>query len=236
VSEPVVAVILAGGTGSRFGGPTPKQLARLAGHPVLHHTLHRFDEPTLIDSVVVVANTEWISEILDACESALRAVPFIVADGGQSRNESVRNALQALNDYAAARVLVHDGVRPLVTRSLIERVAEELRRERCVIPVVPSVDPIVVVEKQRAVAFGDRSAVYRGQSPQGFLLEDLRRVFCDDTSNSREVLAAPTIYEVLMRATPGLIPKVIDGDLSNIKITMPVDHMIAGRLLLEEFE
>jgi len=225
------AVILAGGSGSRFGGGQPKQLIRLAGHPILHHTLRRFDDPELTKGIVVPANPLWRSEIEDIVDSAVRRVPATVVDGGSDRNESIRNSIATLVDDEA-KVLVHDGVRPLVSRSLIRRVVAELDHVRSVLPVIESADPLATLDGSRVAFFSDRKQTFRGQSPQGFRLSDLRTTFAPE--NDALTGGMTTVFEAMRAVIDDIETGVVEGDVNNLKITLPADHMIAGRLLLDD--
>lgn len=224
------AIVLAGGTGSRFGSGTPKQLIRLAGHPILHHTLRRFDDPELIAGIYLPANVLWKSEIQDIATSAVTNVPLTVVDGGADRNESIRNAVEVMPDYNS-KVLVHDGVRPLVPADLISRVVQELDHARSVLPVIQSADPLAVIDGSRVTRFESRERTFRGQSPQGFYLDDLRSTFQPEYDVLTRGMT--TLFEAIAVVDPELEIGVVEGDVNNLKITLPVDHMIAGRLLLE---
>ncbi|WP_181032366.1 2-C-methyl-D-erythritol 4-phosphate cytidylyltransferase [Arthrobacter sp. ZGTC212] len=230
-----VAVVLAGGNGSRFGGSSPKQLVSLAGQPILAHTLRKFCSPDLdISQIVVAGNPEWEPEIVEVCEQTIRNKVYKFVRGGGDRNASVRAAVEILSDVVEAKILVHDGVRPLVSPELISNVAQAMRGPGCVLPVIPSVDPIVEVVSNEVVGFVDRSAFYRGQSPQGFWLSDLRAAFAEEKKTFGGSGPFTTVYELVRFFNPSIRIRTVVGDLNNLKITMPVDHLVAGRLLLEE--
>lgn len=234
-TSPTVAIILAGGAGSRFGGPNPKQLVSLAGQPILAHTLRKFStNDASIDMAVIVGNADWELEIKEVCERNFGKQQYQLVSGGESRNASVHAAVDALYGYDEARVLIHDGVRPLVSKELISRVTNSLSGAGCVMPVIPSVDPIVQVSEGMVIDFQDRSSYYRGQSPQGFWLTDLRHAFkkAEETFGSDGPFS--TVYELVRFSDPDFVIRTVPGDLNNLKITMPVDHLMAGRLLLEE--
>lgn len=228
----IAAIVLAGGVGSRFGDGSPKQLTTLAGYPVLHHTLHRLDSYRAFDHLVVAGNPDWRDEIRDVATHAVQVTSWTYVDGGASRNASVAAAVAAL-DLPEAKVLVHDSVRPLVTRELVARVTGALDGSRAVLPVIPSVDPLVVVEADGTVSgFDSRQTHMRGQSPQGFWLSDLREAFARD--GSAPVDAFSTIYELLLDRLPATTVTTVEGELNNLKITLPIDRVIAGQLLLQQ--
>ncbi|MEJ7707700.1 MAG: 2-C-methyl-D-erythritol 4-phosphate cytidylyltransferase [Nocardioidaceae bacterium] len=91
-------------------------------------------------------------------------------------------------------------------------------------------DPIVLVQGGQVVDFAARDKYWRGQSPQGFWLGDLREAML---VNANDVNRYATVFEMLMACIPNFRVEVVDGELNNLKITAPVDHMIAGRLLVE---
>jgi 2-C-methyl-D-erythritol 4-phosphate cytidylyltransferase len=224
---PVVSVVLAGGVGSRFGDDVPKQLADLAGRPILYHALRAFDDESLADLVVIPANPAWYAEIKSIAEDALRRVQYTIVEGGDARNTSVAYALTAI-PFDQAKVLIHDGVRPLVTSSLIRRVTLALDTASCVIPAIPSIDPVIRVGKRTVKEFYPRSDTLRGQSPQGFWLTQLREVFQaqDTVAESRD-----TVFELLLDFNPGAVLHHVAGDLNNIKVTMPIDRAVATAIL-----
>lgn len=225
----VNAVILAGGVGSRFSSGAPKQLANLAGHPILHHTVRRFADCRFIDSLFIAANPEWHDQIERIVRRAVHDKPWVLVDGGESRNDSVHAAVDSMADVEA-RVLVQDGVRPLVSEELILRVVERLETARSVVPVIPSADPLVLVDGTRVGHVVSRETHMRGQSPQGFWLSDLRAAFCSGQQNSAGDYS--TLFEFLAARIEGFETQTVDGEFSNIKVTMPVDRMIAGQILL----
>lgn len=225
-----VAIIVAGGQGSRFGSDIPKQLVSLAGYPILHHTLRRFEQAASISQIIVVANQDWIAEIADISSYVLRYTPHQVVGGGASRNESIGHAVGALNELPDdTLILVHDGVRPFVSEDTILRVAKALEHFCAVIPVVPSVDPLVCIDGREVKNFAKRSDVVRGQSPQGFILKDLRRAF----TPGQEVGHFDTLFEFLLAGDPELTIGHVEGDLNNIKITSPIDRAIAGQIIMD---
>jgi 2-C-methyl-D-erythritol 4-phosphate cytidylyltransferase len=229
--SPAIALVLAGGVGSRFARDKPKQLALLAGHPVLFHTLRRFDTTSDVREIVVAVNPDWKDEISEVASDAVRRKPLHLVDGGESRNSSIAAGLAAVSE-PEARILVHDGVRPLVSHELIERVASALLGAEMVVPVIDSIDPLLEIEGERAVTFLSRDTHRRGQSPQGFWASTLRDVLREASHGPEKQFA--TLFELVLHFRPGMDIATVPGDLNNLKITVPVDHMIAGRLLLEE--
>lgn len=224
-----VAVLLAGGLGARFSEGQPKQLHTLSGLPILFYSFRAFDLAPEIDEIVVVANPGWMDDIRDIAETTLRKTSWRMVEGGETRNHSVRNALETITDEGAT-VLFHDGVRPLVSLELIARSLAALEDGiDAVLPVIAAADLVVEIEGSAVARFLDRSRLRRGQTPQVFRADPLKRAF--HAAGEDELRAVTSIYEVLQRH--GVEPRIVtvEGDDRNIKVTFPIDRSIAQHLL-----
>jgi 2-C-methyl-D-erythritol 4-phosphate cytidylyltransferase len=213
----VWAILAAAGRGDRLGLDRPKAFAPLNGRPLIAESLERLDGSEWIAGIVVAAPPEWEEPcILVAEEVAAGKVAATVA-GGESRNESVRNALSEVPDEAAI-VLVHDAARPLVTDDVIERVVTALGDGwDGAIPALPIVDTVKRVEGEAVAETLDRSALVGAQTPQGFLAPVLRDAFSTlQHSVTRSDCAS------LVEARGGRV-RVVDGDPRLLKVTSPAD-------------
>jgi len=139
-----IAIIVAGGSGTRFGAQVPKQFLELGGIPILMRTIRAFGENRDGSFDVIVTLPESQMELWHAlCEQYGFTVPHRVVPGGETRWHSVKNALDSIDDPADVDVIaVHDGVRPLASVSLINRVVEAARRDGAAIPVVTLNDSV----------------------------------------------------------------------------------------------
>lgn len=226
-----IAIIVAGGSGTRFGAQLPKQFLELAGRPILMRTIEAFGEScetgdTSLD-VIVTLPADQMDLWKQLCEKYAFSLPHRVVAGGETRWHSVKNALAAVGDIADVDVIaVHDGVRPLATAGLIGRVLDAARRDGAAIPVVPLNDSVRQVAGDTSHAL-DRSSLRAVQTPQAFdarLLLDVYHqpfdpTFTDDAS-------------VVERA--GHRVTLIDGDPVNLKITRPMDLALAEYLLNQD--
>lgn len=221
-----VVVIVAGGSGTRFGAQLPKQFLELDGKPILMRTVESFDQALAgcDHEILVVLPAEQTDLWRELCERHAFIVTHRVVHGGESRWHSVKNALDAINDPAGVDIIaVHDGVRPLASSALIGRVLGASRRDGAAIPVVTLNDSVrqVVDDKSHAL---DRSSLRAVQTPQAFeaslLLAAYRQpfdpTFTDDAS-------------VVERA--GHVVTLVEGDPRNLKITRPMDLALAEYLL-----
>ena len=227
-----VAVLLAGGTGTRIGAGVPKQLIPLAGRPMLEHSLATFAEHPGIDEIVVMMEPDSI----DAARSLASAYPKVsrVLPGGATRSESTVLALDVLADPDSL-VLFHDAARPLVTGRMISDCLTALETSSAVGTVLPSADTIWTVDGDGALAgIPPRAGLRRVQTPQGFRVGTLRAAY--DLALADPDFEATDDCAVVFRYTPEVPIALVAGDDSNLKVTEPIDLVIAERLLAQRRE
>lgn len=218
------AIIVAGGSGSRFGSTLPKQFALLCGEPVLMRTIRAFYAYDPHTNIIVALPAEHISLWNDLCRQHSFRIGVTVVEGGASRYESVKNALSAI-DSADGIVAVHDGARPLVTERTIADGFDTAERTGSAIPVVAVTDTIRQLDRQGSHTI-NRESLVAVQTPQVFNLRLLRDaystppspIFTDDASVVEYRGNDVTLYK---------------GDVDNIKITHPNDLKIAELIIAE---
>ena len=222
-------LVTAGGHGTRMGAALPKQFLELSGKAILQLTIERFLEAVPGIRVVTVLPKEFIGEWKEYCSSRNFICPQILVEGGITRFHSVKNALGRIPDGAV--VAVHDGVRPLVSKELIEEMFSRMDHCRGLIPVFPSTDTLKVLERDRVSGElktteekVDRSRIWCAQTPQIFWSEDLKRAYSQpyDTSFTDDASVAQE-YKIPL--------SYIEGERFNIKITTPEDLVLAKALL-----
>jgi len=222
----MIAIIVAGGSGTRFGAQMPKQFLELGGKPILMRTIQAFESALqgTDHGVVVTLPADQMSLWQDLCTQHGFDVPHCVIQGGETRWHSVKNALDGIVDIAGVDLIaVHDGVRPLVTAELINRTTEAARRDGAAIPVVMLNDSVRQVMGETSHAL-DRSTLRAVQTPQTFdarLLMDAYSqpylpTFTDDASVVERYGHSVTLVE---------------GDPRNLKITRPMDLALAEYLM-----
>jgi 2-C-methyl-D-erythritol 4-phosphate cytidylyltransferase/2-C-methyl-D-erythritol 2,4-cyclodiphosphate synthase len=216
-----VALVVASGRGERFGGNQPKQFHPLGGQPMLRRCLERFSRHAAIDGVRTVVRPADAALYAAAAEGLdlLDPVP-----GGETRQESVRRGLESLARDPPERVLIHDGVRPLVSTALIDRVLAALSTHAAALPALPVVDTLKRGEAGTVGGTVDRAGLYRAQTPQGFSYAQIM------AAHRRFAGAAMTDDAALAEAA-GIPVALVEGDEDNIKITEPADLARAERLL-----
>lgn len=226
-SQPVVAVLLAGGTGSRMGGEQPKQLLELAGRTILEHSLRAFHDHPLVDEVVVVMAPGHLA----AAEEIARGYDKVVGvvAGGQTRSESTMAALSHLGERECL-VLVHDAARPLVSARVIGSCLEALADRPAVLVAVEATDTVVEVDEDDTVrSVPARATLRRVQTPQGFRSDVLRAAYAAASADPDFV--ATDDASVVLHYLPGHSVGVVPGEERNLKVTTPQDLRLAEALL-----
>ncbi|MDX9727257.1 MAG: 2-C-methyl-D-erythritol 4-phosphate cytidylyltransferase [Bacteroidales bacterium] len=215
------ALVVAGGSGSRMGSSVPKQFLGLAGRPVLMHAIERFYsfDASVKIITVIPENQFGFWEELVARHSF--SVPHILAAGGATRFESVRNGLEHVpeNSYVA----IHDGVRPLVSTSTIRRCFETAFTYGNAIPAIAPSDSVRIMTGQGNMAV-NRQYVKLIQTPQVFRT-DLIKKAC------QQKYAPDITDDAMLLEKTGVEIVIVEGNRENIKITNPEDLLIAGLLL-----
>lgn len=217
------AVIVAGGMGQRMGVETPKQFLMLRGKPVLWYSINTFlsayDDMQII-LVLPLAHLESGVELRNSFENKDR---IQIISGGVSRFHSVQNGLKAIKDKSV--VFVHDGVRCLLTKDLIRNCYQQAIEKGSAVPAVSPSDSIRIVDGEKTVV-ADRSNVRMIQTPQTFKSEIILTAFEQEFNHSF------TDEATVVEAT-GKEIFLIEGEYNNIKITRPIDLVIAEKILEE---
>ncbi|MCK4621002.1 MAG: 2-C-methyl-D-erythritol 4-phosphate cytidylyltransferase [Desulfuromonadales bacterium] len=222
----VTGIVLASGSGERFQDQQPKQYMKLAGLPVLLHTLKTFQTSSVIDGIIVVCHEDYVEHVWGlASQNSITKVDKVVV-GGQTRQESSRIGVEACGD-GVDYVLVHDSVRPFLSHKVIEGLVAAVKQHQAVDTVIPSADTLVEVDNAGFIAnIPERSRFRRGQTPQAFsrsLVLDAHRQALEDG-----IVNATDDCQLVMRL--GRPVYCVEGHEQNIKITYPIDLHIADKL------
>lgn len=221
-----IAVILAGGSGTRMGLGRPKQFLEMAGKTILEHSVDAFHQNELIESIIIVSNPDFTHEV-EALVAQHRDANMwqkvaAVISGGKERSDSSVNALQyaqkhlAQNDESVS-LLFHDAVRPLVDQRIITDVCRSLEDHTAVNVTLPVVDTIISTHEGVMTGTVDRSTLQRVQTPQGFRLATIAEAY-------RRALADPEFRAtddcgVVLRYMPEVPIALVRGDERNLKLT-----------------
>ena len=226
-----VAVVLAGGSGERFGTSVPKQLLPFAGRPLLEHSVAAFDQARAVDSVLVVMAASHAGRAREVLAAGGYRKLAGVIPGGTTRVESTRLAITELGDRECD-VLFHDAARPLVDQRIIADCVAALAEHRAVGVAVPSSDTIAVVSDGTMADMPRRDTLVRLQTPQGFRLSIIRRAHELAAADTRfGELPATDDCGIVLRYLPDVRVHIIPGNERNLKITFPRDLAVAEALL-----
>jgi 2-C-methyl-D-erythritol 4-phosphate cytidylyltransferase len=220
-------VILAGGSGERFGGEIPKQFIKIAGKTIIEHTIERVESCADIHSIIVVVHEmyyEYMNELV--VKNHFHKVVKIIK-GGNSRQESSYAGIQAC-DMDTDNVLFHDAIRPFVSERIIDDIVIALERYEAVDVAIPCADTIIKVNDEKVIeSIPVRKYLMRGQTPQGFHLGLIRKAYERYLSDGN----------VFVTDDCGIIAHygmadiyVVDGEEKNIKITYKEDAYLADKL------
>jgi 2-C-methyl-D-erythritol 4-phosphate cytidylyltransferase len=217
------AIIVAAGCGSRMGTDVPKQYLLLKGKPVLMHTLEAFyDYDPRLQIILVLApgQKEFWDEL---CLKYRFNVPHLFTSGGSTRFHSVKNGLEYVSGDAL--VAVHDGVRPIIDHRLLDALFHAAEQQKGAFPAVSVVDTLRRVLKNGSSKVMDRTMFRLVQTPQVFrsriLVSAYRVEYCEKFTDDVSVVEARRLCR----------PVMLEGRHENIKITTPIDLVLAEALL-----
>lgn len=218
----VAVIIVAAGVGKRMGRGIAKQYLELKEEPILLHTLRKFDLPE-IDEIIVVIKKEdkdlFESRILNKIDFKIKTVY-----GGKERIDSVRNGMESLSNNIDI-VLIHDGVRPFVSKDIIRENIIVAREKGAALTAVKSKDTVKIVEKDLVANTPNREKIYLAQTPQSFKKDILIRAY-DELESSEGITDDSMVVERL-----GEKIYIVQGNYDNIKITTEEDLFIGERIL-----
>ena len=216
-TQHIYNIIVAAGSGSRFGANLPKQYCLLNARPVLMHTIDNMREAMPHSHIILVLNKDFVEYWNELCSEYSFESPMVVT-GGDTRWQSVKNAIDEIPADAQV-ITVHDGARPIVDSMMVERLISALDDAVGAIPVVSVTDSLRQINEKGSIPV-DRSLYKAVQTPQAFhadkLIEAYSLPFDATFTDDASVLAALG-YDVA----------IVEGDTYNIKITNPLDIEIA---------
>lgn len=229
----IFAGIVAGGTGSRMGADIPKQFIELGGRPILIYTIEKFLQVSEIDKVYVGVHSEWIDYTNRLISKFFpNSSKTCIVAGGNDRNSTVFNIVDKIkSEYEISDndiILTHDGVRPFVSRDIIlENIKSTIKYNACT-TAITAIDTLLYSEDNLTItSTPPRNKMYHAQTPQSFNLRNLLEVYCSLNDGEKALLTDTcSIY-----TAKGLPVKIVNGDVSNIKITTPFDLKIANSLI-----
>ncbi len=220
-----VAIIVAAGSGTRFGSIVPKQFHEILGKPLLIHTLEKFEFCQAIDEIVLVLSAGEIENFQSITAKFNFKKLSKIVSGGETRAESVSAGLNAVDGELAEIIAVHDGARPLVTAKEITETIEKARETGAACLVAAVTDTVKEVADGKIVGTIDRAKLRRALTPQCFRYEILRRAFAENK------IGEAVTDECLLVEKLGYEIAAVEGSARNVKVTTPEDFILAETLL-----
>lgn len=230
----IFAAILAGGIGSRMGGTdTPKQFLDLGNKPVIIHTIEKFVINNKIDKIIVLTPQNFINHTNHLINEYIGETEnIVVIEGGETRNDTLINSINYIDEHFGidddSIIITHDSVRPFVTHRIIEDNIEAAKRYGACDTVVPATDTIVESINARTIeSIPVRDYYYQGQTPQSFNIKKLFNLISSLTEEESNILTDACKIFTLKDEEVYLV----EGEVTNIKITYPYDLKLANTIL-----
>lgn len=222
----VVAVLLAGGSGSRMGGELPKQFLKVKGRTILEWSIEAFSRHARVDELCIVSRADYVEDVKKIVTEGHYDKVRHVVPGGRERYDSSLAAIKAYsNDEDEVRLLLHDAVRPLVSERIITDCIEALERYEAVDVAIPTTDTIIQVDEEGVICQTPARQTLRNvQTPQGFHLPTIRKAY--EIALKDPAFQTTDDCGVVFRYLPEVPIKVVEGETTNIKITYPQDLLL----------
>lgn len=223
-----VAVILAGGVGNRLDKSHPKQFFKVAGKTVIEHTVNVFEKNRLIDEIAIVINPNYQVTIEDLVLSNRWKKVRKILKGGAERYHSSMAAVNAYAGTGDINLIFHDAVRPLISDRIIDDTVAALDKYNAVDVAIPAVDTIISTEGDFIDAIPERSKLRRGQTPQGFKLETIKRAY--EKALQDPAFKSTDDCGVVLKYLPEEKIYVVKGEEVNMKLTYKEDSYLLDKL------
>ena len=230
----IFAAILAGGVGSRMGNSyVPKQFLNLGDRPILIHTIEKFIINSKFDKILVLTPNNFINSTIDLIKNIEGETDkIIVLEGGETRNDTIRNAIKYIKSNFSidddSIIVTHDSVRPFVSHRIIEDNIKMASEYGACDTVIPATDTIVEsVDGDTISSIPLRDHYYQGQTPQSFKINKLDSLYNNLSKDEIESLTDAAKIFTLNNEDVFLV----EGDVTNIKITYPYDLKLANTIL-----
>lgn len=233
------AIVLAGGIGSRMGNSdTPKQYLMLGKQPIIIHTIEKFFVNSEFEHIIVLTPESWVAHTANMIKKTMGETDRVtVIAGGSTRNETLNNAIKFIEEKYGLDddtiIVTHDAVRPFVTHRIIEENIAAAKKYGACDTVVPATDTIVESLDGEVISqIPNRATLFQGQTPQSFKAKKLKELYDSLTEEEKSILTdACKIF-----AMKGEPVHLVEGEVSNMKITYPFDLKVAATMLEGELD
>jgi 2-C-methyl-D-erythritol 4-phosphate cytidylyltransferase len=221
----IACILLAGGSGTRMSGDQAKQFVRIAGKTILEHSLNALRQHLPQVRIVVTAPFADVDKVARMFQHD----PLVqVVSGGISRQASTLKGLKALADDAPHNILIHDGARPFLDGRILSDVIEALEEYEAVDVAIPTADTIIAERDGFIENIPKRKHLLRGQTPQAFRYKDL--VSCYRTLGEQKLEQFTDDCGIFLACNPDARVRIVKGSEENIKVTYPIDLILADEM------
>lgn len=228
-----IAVILAGGSGQRFGTALPKQFLSLAGKTVIEHSVEAFEQCAAIDEIAVVMNADYLPQMQEIIDRNGWKKVRKLLPGGAERYLSTLVAIKAYEGIDNVNLIFHDAARPAVSQQIIQETVTALQTNPAVAVAIPATDTVFEVtdDGNFITAIPSRQRLRCAQTPQAFHIDIIREAY-------RKALQDPHFTStddcgVLFRYCPEVPISIVLGEVTNMKLTYPDDVAVLERYFAE---
>lgn len=223
-----IALILASGTGERCKLGYPKQFAKINNKTIIEYTIDAFQNHLDIDEIILVTSKEYIAQLKEIVEQGHYSKVKSVIEGGKTRKDSSYNGISQIKEKEC-NVLIHDGVRPLVSDTIITNCIKKLESVNAVCTAVESSDTILVTDENGIIKnIPQRKTLRRAQTPQCFKLSLIKEAH-ELAGNDKNCIVTDDCGLIIHYNLDDIY--IVEGDNNNIKITYPEDIEFAKRYL-----
>lgn len=233
----IFAAILAGGIGSRMTKTEkPKQFLDLGSKPIIIHTIEKFHINSKFEKIIVLTPKEWVNYTESLIHKyILDNDNIVVIPGGKVRNDTIMASIDYIEENFDVSdddiIVTHDSVRPFVTHRIVEENIKAAYKHDACDTVIPATDTIVESMDGKAISnIPNRNFMYQGQTPQSFKVNKLKALYNDLTDEEKEILTDACKIFVIKGEKVALV----EGDVTNIKITYNYDLRVANSILNEK--
>ena len=217
------AIVLASGSGSRFGGNKPKQFEKISDKTILELSLDIFEKNANIDEIILVINPEYKDLAIDITKNKYQKLCAII-NGGETRKQSSSIGVNHIKDFEA-NVVIHDCARPFLSQEVLNNCIEALKTHDAIDVALPVTDTIVFVKENFIENIPNRETLYASQTPQCFklsLIKKAHELACNNENFTDDC-------GIIMKYNLGKI-YIVKGNIENFKITHPSDIELARKI------
>jgi 2-C-methyl-D-erythritol 4-phosphate cytidylyltransferase len=227
-----IAIILAGGVGSRMEANLPKQFIDLCNKPIIVWTIEKILSTNLFDYIGIAIHPAYKDKLLEIMkQNNISTDNIILADGGEERIDSIINILNKIEEYIISEddiLVIHDAVRPFVSKELLKNSVDTAKKYGCCVATVPAIDTMYILDKEGFISgFPSRKSIFNGQAPDTFKFGILKKSINNLSLEQRQTITGT----VQICSNSGYPVKTIPGDYKNIKITNKSDLILAECIL-----